>query len=121
MKIYANRQQKSDTEIVDSLIGKEIWIKIQLGLDAFTSYTKILQKFKTKSKRGEEYDAYLYQSIPSCWLDEIEPEDCFSCKQNLIDVMSQVHTAHWDFEGDVIHPLQILTTDEINEILEMYE
>lgn len=112
MKIYCSRQQKTDEELLQSLIGKDQWIRVCItfpyggNMDCYIKINRMVPKPSDPSKVYYIYNTIMRSVLnkPSRWFDVNK-----ACRTEYKCLVNEV---------SVVKPLDLYTTEEIRTIFD---
>lgn len=110
MKIYCIRflHNKSDKEIFDNLAGANAWIKTKcqmFGGGDMIQWVNVLEK------------AYYSDGTP-CY--KVLTADNFPDNKSMLWIRSSpIYYELAELQGDIIHPIEVLTEEELSEIYDI--
>ena len=102
MKIYCGTRYKSDKEIFDSIIGKDVWVRVLCG--PWHAYIRVLDKLGNSYVPQYSYNDFMCQS-------EEHPPFFPQLEQRQLDRLFEVETGPLT-AFHIVKPLDICTTDE---------
>ena len=107
MKIYCRRflHNKSDKEIFDNLAGENAWIKTKcstVGGDDMIQWINVLEK------------AYYSDGTP-CY-KVLSADTLINSKSKLWVRSTPIYYELAELQGDIVHPIEVLTEEELSEI-----
>lgn len=106
MKIYCSRNQ-SDTQLLDSLIGSDVWILVRLLPSNKEYYIQLI------SKDNDWQDYYLFRWLPGMLLDDIYQREIINWDDYGIDNIVK-HIQRFICPWVRVHkPIEILSDEEV--------
>lgn len=108
MKIYSSKRLKLDSEIFDSLIGKDVWIKVYDPCYSDYDWIRVV----SKDPKTHKYTCNMVIDT------EVSQDGTCPCSLSIYNVYL---TSEWNFSATsfrVVRPIDTVTTEEFFRVIE---
>ena len=109
MKIYCSQRNKTDEEILDSLVGKDAWLLVRLRMFGNAAYF-----IKIRSKCEDTLDP-CYKVVMIGDYRNMSGDGAIHLRADFFESMILLSTGTllYDYDIRIIKPVDIMSTDEL--------